>query len=127
QGGSAVAVHQSVLGGVTIEGIGVENDPDDDGDGILDDAETDPDTDDDLTASLTTHGSAPTILIEADPANDLTLGAGASGYGLHVRGSVAAFGVYDGVEATAIRVAGDSGGSTATVDGGVAIDNVVSA
>lgn len=61
QGGSAVAIHASVGGGVTIEGMGVEDDVDDDGDGITESAG---DTNDDLSATILTYGSAPTIAIE---------------------------------------------------------------
>lgn len=122
QGGSVVAIHYSVAGGVTIEGIGVEDDPDDDGDGVT---EADGDTDDDAGASLTVFGGAPALLIQADPSANLVLGPTASGYGVHVRGVIAAVGVYDGVDATAIRIEG-SGGATVTTANGVAIDNAVS-
>lgn len=123
QSGSPIAVHFSVDGGITIEGVGVEDDEDDDGDGVT---EADGDTDDDLTTSINAYGSAPALLIQADPSADLVLGATASGYGLHVRGTIAAQGVYDGVEATAIEIAGD-GGAQVTTAGGIAIDNVTGA
>lgn len=128
-GGPAIAIHHSVGGGVTIEGIGVEDDVDDDGDGLLDGAVTE--TDDDLSASISVFGSAPALLIQADPLANLVLGPIAlgtgAGYGLHVRGAVAASGVYDGISATAIRIEGDSGGSLTTTANGAAIDGVVSA
>jgi uncharacterized protein with beta-barrel porin domain len=123
QGGSAVHVRYSVGGGITVEGIGVEDDEDDDGDGTT---EAGGDTDDDSTASISSFGSAPTLHIEADPSGNLALGATASGYGLHVRGLVDAAGVYDNVEATAIRLEGLVGAGVATA-GGVALDNVVRA
>ncbi|MGE0742864.1 MAG: beta strand repeat-containing protein, partial [Hyphomonadaceae bacterium] len=123
-GGSAILVRSSVAGGITIEGVGVEDDEDDDGDG---ETEAENDTDDDATATITVFGSSPAVSIQATPAGDVLLGATASGYGLHVRGSVSAIGVYDNFDATALRIAGDAGGNAVTTAGGVAIDNVVSA
>ena len=112
--GPGIAVHDSVLGGITIEGIGVEDDLDDDGDGLLD---TDPaETNDNATASVSVYGSAPALLIQATPASNLVLGATASGYGLHVRGSISATGLFDGIGATALRIEGDSGGGLGTTD-----------
>jgi uncharacterized protein with beta-barrel porin domain len=104
-GGSAAAIHYSVLGGVTIEGIGVEDDPDDDGDG------TSNETDDNLAATLRTFGSSPTVWIAADPSANLILGANGDGYGFQNRGTIIADGVYDGFSATALRIEG-LGGST---------------
>ncbi|MGH6949299.1 MAG: beta strand repeat-containing protein, partial [Vitreimonas sp.] len=126
-GGPAIAVHHSVTGGIHIEGIGVEDDEDDDGDG---ETEAEGDTNDDLTASITSFGSGPALLIEADPSADLVLGATASGFGLHVQGGVIASGVYDGVDATAIRIQG-SGGRIVDIDdpgqNGIALDGTVTA
>lgn len=125
-GGSAVEVRYSVGGGIVIEGVGVEDDLDDDGDGVLETA-TNGDPDDDNTAVLTVYGSAPAILIQADPSANLVLGATASGYGFWVRGSVIAAGVYDNIEATGVRIEGDAGGAIVDTAGGVAIDNSVTA
>lgn len=122
-GGPAIAVHYSVAGGIHIEGIGVEDDEDDDGDG---ETEAEGDTNDDASASIASFGSAPALLIEADPSADLVLGATASGFGLHVQGGVSASGVYDGVDATAIRIQG-AGGSTVSIVDGIALDGLVSA
>lgn len=118
QSRSAVEVRYSVAGGVTIEGTGVEDDVDDDGDGVT---EADGDTNDDASASIAVLGSAPAILISADPSANLTLGPNAKGFGLHVRGAVGASGLFDGVNATGVRIEG-GGASTATIAGGVAID-----
>lgn len=131
QGGSAVEVRYSVGDGVVIRGIGVEDDLDDDGDGILDDdgdPNTEQDTNDDATASLASFGSAPTVFISPDSAApvDLTLGAGVSGFGFLNRGGVAASGVYDGVDGTAIRFLGRAGGAV-TVEGGIVNDGTVTA
>jgi uncharacterized protein with beta-barrel porin domain len=118
QGGSAVDIRFSVAGGVTIEGVGVEDDLDDDGDGLLDDGA---DTNDDLSANIAVFGSAPAVMIQADPSANLVLGPTTSSYGLYVRGTVSGFGVYDGVDATAISVAGSGTGATVTTSAGVAL------
>lgn len=119
--GAAVEVRRSVAGGVTLEGIGVEDDPDDDGDGTT---ETAGDTDDDVGAQIQVFSNAPAILISADPAADLVLGATSSGFGLHIRGTVAASGIFDGNQATGIRVEGSATSDTTTA-AGVLIDNTV--
>lgn len=104
-GGSALAVHYSVAGGITIEGQGVEEDPDDDGDGESDEA------DDNASAAINVLGSSPAIWIAADPSANLVLGPNGSGFGFQNRGAVNALGVYDGFDATALRIEG-LGGST---------------
>ena len=119
QGGPAVLVSGNVAGGITIEGVGVESDPDDDGDGLTDD------TDDNNTAQISVYGSSPALLIQADGAN-ITIGPGAEGYGLLVRGQLIASGLYDGIEATGLRIEGDGLGATTTITGGVSIDYGVS-
>lgn len=116
QGGSVLLVNGNVAGGVTIEGIGAENDKDDDGDGEENEA------DDNAGAVLTSFGSAPVLHFQADGSN-LVVGAGAEGYGLLMRGQIVASGLLDGVEATGIRIEGDGLGATATITGGVSIDN----
>lgn len=121
-GGPAIAIRDSVAGGVTIDGVGVEDDEDDDGDG---ETEEEGDTNDDLSAAITSYGSGEALLVEADGSN-ITLGANVAGFGLHVQGSLSGLGVYDGIDATAIRLEG-VGGSTVQVDGGIAIDGVVTA
>ncbi len=126
-GGPAIAIHYSVADGVTIEGVGVEDDIDDDGDGVTEEAG---DVNDDNTAAINSYGSAPALLVQADPSANLSLGPIASGvgagYGLHVRGAVSAHGVFEGVNSTAIRIQG-SGASTVSTANGVAIDYTVRA
>ncbi len=120
--GSAVDVRYSVGDGVTMRGIGVEDDLDDDGDGILetdDDPNTTNDTDDDQGALIAVYGSAPAVHIAPDattPAN-LVLGPTASGYGFVNRGTILANGVYDGFNATAVRIEGIGGASVSTASG----------
>lgn len=117
--GSAVAVHYSVDGGITIEGIGVEDDPDDDGDGQTND------TDDNAGATIRVSSSAPAIWIAADPSANLVLGPNASGFGFQNRGVIIADGVYDGFDATGLRLEG-LGGSIVTA-GSIANDRSISA
>lgn len=115
--GAAIAVHYSVANGVTIEGIGVEDDEDDDGDGETNEA------DDNMGAGLSVFGSAPAILIAADPSANLILGANAAGFGFQNRGLIDVNGVYDGFDATGVRIEG-LGASTVTA-GSIANDNAV--
>lgn len=122
QGGAAVAVRASVAGGITVQGVGVEDDEDDDGDGVT---ESQSDADDDASASILSFGSAPAMLIEADGSN-IVIGTTTTGFGLHVRGGLSAAGVYDNIDATALRIEG-IGGSTVTIADGVAIDGIVQA
>jgi len=121
QGGPAVEVRRSIAQGITIEGIGVEDDVDDDGDGVT---ETGGDTDDDVGGVLQSFGAAPALLIAADAGNNLVLGPTASTYGVHVRGSITGQGVYNGFESTGIRIQG-SGTSTTTTAAGVLQDGVI--
>lgn len=123
--GSAVVVSASVGGGVTFQGIGVEDDEDDDGDG---ETEAEGDTNDDLTSVAFVAGSAPTVLIAPDAAApvSISLGATGSGYGFVNRGAIRAAGVYDGVDATALRLQG-VGGATVSTAGGILNDGRLTA
>lgn len=125
QSGAAIDIRSSVAGGVTIEGTGVEDDLDDDGDGIAENAAT-PDANDDATAVINVFGGAPAIHVRADPGSNIALGPTASTYGLHVRGNVGAFGVFDGFDAAAIRIEGTAT-STVTTAAGLALDGPVTA
>jgi uncharacterized protein with beta-barrel porin domain len=118
--GSAIEVHRSIGGGITIEGIGVEDDTDDDGDGILESAESD----DDVSANIQVYSNAPALLVSATPGENLVLGATSSGHGLNIRGSISSQGLWDNVESTAIRLQG-SGTSSLTSAAGVLNDGVV--
>ncbi|MCX7357731.1 MAG: autotransporter domain-containing protein [Alphaproteobacteria bacterium] len=119
QSGAALLVRANVANGITIEGIGVENDTNDDHDGDSNEA------DDNNTAQITVYGSAPVILIQANGSN-LTVGPGTEGYGLLVRGQLVSNGLYDGISATGVRIQGDGLGATATINGGVSIDYGIS-
>lgn len=119
QSGSAILVNNSIAGGITLEGVGVENDEDDDDDGTLNEA------DDNAGAVINQFGEAPAMAIIADGSN-ITIGAGAEGYGILVRGALGSVGVFEGFESTALRIAGD-GVSTTTINGGISIDNSIGA
>ncbi len=123
-GGAAIAIRDNVSAGVTIEGIGVEDDVDDDGDGITEAAG---DTNDDASATIGSAGSSPALLVQADALSALNLGVNSAGFGFQIRGSVTASGVYDNIDSTAIRILGTGGGSTVAVAGGLAIDGSVAA
>ncbi|MBY0564221.1 MAG: autotransporter outer membrane beta-barrel domain-containing protein [Hyphomonadaceae bacterium] len=123
QGGPAIGVHFSVANGVTVEGIGVEDDTDDDADGVTEAAG---DTDDDATAAITVSGSSPAMLIQADPSANLVIGPGSRGFGVHIRGVMTSSGQYNGFDATAIQIQGNAG-RTVTIANGVAVDNTVRA
>lgn len=116
--GSAISVNSSVLGGVLIAGIGVEDDEDDDGDGVTEAAG---DTNDDATAAINVASSAPAISVATNGANIVL---GTTGYGFRNRGGISATGIYDGIDATAVRLIG-AGGNTITTAGGILNDGTV--
>ncbi|MDQ1153288.1 autotransporter outer membrane beta-barrel domain-containing protein [Brevundimonas sp. SORGH_AS_0993] len=96
------------------DGDGIKNrdDPDRDGDGIPDASET--------TASLTSLGGAPALLI-GSTTKSVTLGAvgtGDAAYGLINRGTITGSGLYTGVESRALQI-GVAGGQTVNIVGGV--------
>lgn len=119
-GGPAVVIRSDVAGGILIDGIGVEDDLDDDNDGIT---ETTGDPNDDASASLVSYGSEAALLIETD-GSDIVIGTTASGFGLHVQGGITGAGVYDNVDSVGLRITGLAG-NTVTIADGVAIDGVV--
>ena len=114
QGGSAVRVTANVSGGVLLDAPLVESDStktDDDGDGVVDTAEG--------TSALSVSGGSPALLIGSDT-RAITVGAvgtGDNAYGLVVRGSVTAAGVFDSVAATAIQLGGNTGQTTTLANG----------
>lgn len=119
------------------------NDTDDDGDGILDADDTDDDGDGLLdgdtdgdgvvdssegSANISVAGGAPALLIGSDT-RAITLGAvgpGSLDHGLVLDGNVSATGVYDDVDATAIKIGGSAGFATVLTNG-IAINGAVSA
>jgi len=148
QGGAAVSVSAGVAGGILLgtapvyadpdgedgddDGDGVTNgNEDDDGDGTINTDDTDRDGDGILddsegTASLTSYGGAPALLIGSATA-DVTIGAvgtGDAAYGLINQGSVATYGVYDDVATTALQI-GVEGGFKTTIAGGVSNEGTI--
>ncbi|MES1156780.1 MAG: autotransporter outer membrane beta-barrel domain-containing protein [Alphaproteobacteria bacterium] len=130
QSGPAIEVHYGVIHGITLQGIGVENDVDDDGDGVT---TADGDLDDDATASINTEAAGPAIWIAPDAASPtpLVLGDTGRGYGFVNRGNITAQGIYDGANTiapftsvTGIRIEG-AGGATTTLFGGLLNDGVI--
>jgi hypothetical protein len=119
QSGAAVAIHYSVAGGITIEGIGVENDPNDDGDGESNEG------DDNVGASIRVFGGSPAIWIASDPATNLVLGANDAGFGFQNRGSIETNGVFDGVDTTAVRI--ESLGASTVNTGAISNDSSITA
>lgn len=130
---------------------GIENDEDEDADndGVADydeddnlvdldrnrdgipDADLDQDGRDDTAegaANLLVYGGSPALLI-GSRTQDVTIGkvgTGEEAYGLVVRGTVSADGVYDDIDATGIRIGGEGGFST-LIEGGVRNEGYVSA
>jgi hypothetical protein len=125
QGGSAVRVGGSVLGGIFIGAppattIHTDTTTDADGDGIVDSVEG--------TGALTTYGSAPALQIGA--ATPITIGNFNTNlpdnmYGLIVRGSISGQGLNDGVASTAIDIG--AGGGGVNLNGGINIQGTVGA
>lgn len=113
QSGSAIEIGADIAGGLYINGIGLEDDADDDHDGIADDLDDDPDSDDDTAATITIYGSAPAIAIN----NGAQIGAidydfgtnilgldGSPAVGFYNRGAIGAYGIYNDVQSTGVRV-----------------------
>lgn len=123
QGGPAVIIAGNVAGGVTFGRPPVnadDNETDEDGDGIADA--------DEGTAQINVFGEAPAILIGSDT-QTVTLGLAGTGdlaYGFINQGAVTAQGVYDGIEANAIRF-GVAGGQAVIVEGGILNSGTVAA
>lgn len=121
-GGPAVRVRGDVFGGVVVDAAPADNDKnnaDEDGDGVADASQT--------AGAVTSLGSAPAMLIGSDT-RAIRLGVGGTGvsaYGLNIKGSAQALGIYDGISATAVQLGGLGGG--VTIDGGVRVSGAVSA
>ncbi len=123
QGRSTVVVAGNVGGGVVLDIRPADNSTtvtDEDGDGIEDAVEG--------NSALNVYGSAPALTV-GSATRGITLGVAGTGtnaYGLINRGSIAADGVYDNVNATAVQL-GVGGGQTVTIAGGVRNEGVITA
>src|SRR5215217_782094 len=146
-GGPALRIAGNVTKGVLLDiapqagldydndGILNDTDTDDDNDGILDKDDKDLDNDgvdDSLegSSSLTVFGSAPALLIGSSTQALLIeeVGTGADARGLVIRGTVAANGVFDNFDATAIQIgSGQSSAFTTTLEGGMRVQGTVTA
>jgi len=123
QGGSAISIMADVGHGVIVEGIGVENDVDDDGDGVT---ETAGDTNDNQSATIRMFGSAPAVQVASTGAGDITLSASTYGYGFVNRGSILSDGVYQNVESTGVSISG-TGTTAVNVANGFDNDGTIGA
>ncbi|MDG2519987.1 autotransporter outer membrane beta-barrel domain-containing protein [Caulobacter segnis] len=123
QGGSAVRVAGNVAGGVLFDVAtvpdttdankdGVVDNPDRDGDGVADAAES--------TSVINVMGSAPAVVIGSNTRATTigVVGANENAFGVIQRGSVSAIGLYDGVSSTAMQFGGNNGFAT-NIAGGV--------
>jgi hypothetical protein len=126
QGGSALQIRGSVLGGVFLAappaGTVTGSTADADGDGVADGSEG--------TSSLTTYGSAPTIQIGGPTA--ITLGnfgpaiaTANNQVGLILEGTVSSQGLWDGVSSTAVDIG--AGGNGVNLSGGIRVSGNVNA
>lgn len=119
QGGPALRVSGNVAGGIIFAAPPKdldEDEDDEDNDGIDDDEEG--------TATVTSYGAAPAVQIGS--AEDITIGAVAGaqrGHGIVIDGSIAGFGVYEGVSATGLQIGGLGG--NVTVAGGLTVNGSV--
>jgi hypothetical protein len=130
QGGALVTIGGNVANGVLINAVpttdSTNTSTDQDGDGQTDTAQK--------TAALTQYGSAPALLI-GSASNAITLGGvvynssavspPSVNYGLLVRGSIVASGLYANIGATAIQLGGL--GQSVTIANGIGIKGAVSA
>ena len=121
QGGSAVVIAGSVSGGIIFD-VPPPLDatkPDSDNDGLPDASEG--------SAAITAYGMAAAVQVgSATQATSIgAVAAGASGYGMIVNGSIAGYGIYNGVDANALAIGGLGG--AVTVAKGVQVRGTVSA
>jgi hypothetical protein len=122
QGGPAVRIAGNVAGGIIFDAPPPDastTDNDEDDDGIVDTAEG--------TASITSMGSAPAVLIGSTGV-DTTVGAlagNADGHGLVTKGTIGGFGVYKTVAATGMQIGGL--GHNVAIAGGMTIAGTIGA
>ncbi|MCT2398454.1 autotransporter outer membrane beta-barrel domain-containing protein [Novosphingobium mangrovi (ex Huang et al. 2023)] len=122
QGGSALLIEGNVSGGIVLAVPPGDADPDnadEDADGIPDNEEG--------SAKVVSYGAAPAMVIGAtDHAVAIGPVAGtASGYGLQIDGAIEGRGLYSGVDATGLAIAGRGG--EVTIANGIGIGGTVMA
>lgn len=125
QGGSAVVIAGNVTGGVIFDVPPTASDDDDEDDTDIDDDGLTDSTEG--TAAVVTYGSAAAVQVgAADSATTIgAVAADSSGYGLIVNGTIAGYGVYDGVDANGLVIGGLGGDVTITK--GILVDGTVAA
>ena len=125
--GPAVSIAGSVAKGILLDApppVSTSTTLDGDGDNIKDNLDTDQDNDgvtDTLepTGSIVSIGGAPALRI-GSASTDIIINKGdVYNYGLVLRGSVSANGIYDGVGVTGVQI-GVAGGHTTTLENGAA-------
>ncbi|MEC3949719.1 autotransporter domain-containing protein [Sphingobium sp. HWE2-09] len=121
QGGSAVVIAGNVTGGVIFDvpPTSSDTDTDVDDDGLADSSEG--------SAAVVTYGKAAAVQVGAADADTVigAVAAGNTGYGLIVKGSIAGYGIYDGVDANGLVIGGLGGG--VSIAKGVQIGGTVAA
>ncbi|MDC7684568.1 autotransporter domain-containing protein [Asticcacaulis sp. BYS171W] len=118
-------VTQGILIGAAITGEDDDND-DENGNGIDDSEES--------TAALTQYGSAAALLIGSDSkaitigsivVNDSAIDPDEINHALDIRGTITSYGLYEGIDATAVQIAGL--GYTTTLVNGISLSGSVAA
>lgn len=125
QAGSAVVIAGNVSGGVIFDVPPTASDDDDeddtdiDDDGLTDSSEG--------TASVVTYGSAAAVQVGAADIDTVigSVATDSSGYGLVINGSIAGYGIYDGVAANGLVVGGLGG--AVDIASGILVDGTVAA
>ena len=126
QGGAALTVAGNVAGGILLDIPPVATDDDDeddddiDDDGVVDTAER--------SASITTFGAAPAIVVGAAD-RDIAIGnvgVDDEAFGFITRGAITATGVYDDVSATGIQI-GVADGGAVNLNGGLRNEGAIAA
>ncbi len=128
-------VSKGILIGAAPVGTTTTSTGDVDADGVVDSAEG--------TGSVNAYGSAPALQIGASGATTIIGNVGnatgatdtesvpdpatANNYGLIVRGSINAFGTFDGVTATALQIGASDGTGTVNMTGGVRVVGSITA
>ncbi|WP_242123001.1 autotransporter domain-containing protein [Sphingobium sp. Sx8-8] len=102
QGGSAMTISGNVAGGIVFDYVAASTTTDSSGTTTTTAA---------TTSSVLTYGAAPAVQI-GSATNSISIGAvsgESSGYGLIVKGGIAGYGIYDGVDANGLVVGGLGG------------------
>ncbi len=123
QSGPLVSIAGNVSNGILFGSSVTSTDDDntdEDGDGLTDSTQS--------TASLTQYGSAPALLVGSST-SDITIGGlsytstaidpPSVNYGLLNRGTISAYGIYSGVDSTAVQIGGT--GYTTTIANGIGV------